>query len=364
MSNRLDGLRRQLAQNKLDAILISQSENRRYLSGFTGSAGFLFISGDKALLATDFRYVEQARTEAQAFEIVRIKGAPPEWLPNLLAGSNIRNLGFEDKDVPFGTYKELTGVLSETGTRVSLIPTNGLVESLRAIKDRDELKLLEEAATLADVALEEVLPNVQPGISEKGLAWKLETVMRQGGSDPLPFEIIVASGPNSALPHARPTSRAISRGEPVVIDLGATVGGYSSDITRTICLGEEDSTFRRVYDIVLGAQLTAISTLQAGMSGEEVDRLARTVISQAGYEENFGHGLGHGIGLAAHEGPRLGPNSSDVLADGMVFTVEPGIYISGWGGVRIEDTVVLEEGKVRPLTKARKTRRQYNDRRQ
>jgi len=357
MSNRLDGFRRRLTQGEFDAIFISQGENRRYLSGFTGSAGSLLISQDKAVLATDFRYIEQARVEAPSFEIFRITGTISDWFPKLATVSGIRKLGFEEKALSFDTYRELTAAIRESGTRISLVPTEGIVESMRAVKDEAELKLLEKAAALADAALDDALPHVHPGISERELAWKLESSMRENGSDPLPFEIIVASGPNSALPHARPTDKALAEGEPVVIDFGARVGGYASDCTRTICLGEEDSAFRRIYDIVLGAQLTAMATLQAGMKGEEADRLGRTVISQAGYEENFGHGLGHGIGLAPHEEPRLGPNSSSILSDGMVFTIEPGIYITGWGGVRIEDTVVLEEGKVRPLTGARKARR-------
>ena len=357
MSNRLDGLRRQLDESEFDALLVSQSENRRYLSGFTGSDGFLLISREKAVLATDFRYIEQAHTEAPSFGIFRIIGKLSDWFPKLINGAGIRKLGFEEKDLSVDTYRQLTAVISEIGAKINLVPTEGLVEALRAVKDEAELKLLEEAAARSDAALDEVLPQVHSGISERELAWRLESSMRRNGGDPLPFEIIVASGPNSALPHARPTDRALAEGEPVVIDLGAKVGGYSSDCTRTICLGEEDNTFRRIYDIVLGAQLTAMATLQAGMTGEEVDRLGRTVISQAGYEEHFGHGLGHGIGLAPHEEPRLGPNSSSILSNGMVFTIEPGIYITGWGGVRIEDTVVLEEGKVRPLTRARKTRR-------
>jgi Xaa-Pro aminopeptidase len=357
MSNRLDELRRRLDENEFDAILVSQSENRRYLSGFTGSDGFLLISQDRAVLATDFRYIEQARTEAPSFEIFRITGKISDWFPKLTNGSGIRKLGFEEKDLSFDTYRQLTTVISEIGAKINLVPAEGMVESLRAVKDEAELKLLEEAAARSDAAFDEVLPHIYPGISERELAWRLESSMRANGGDPLPFEIIVASGPNSALPHATPGDKALAEGEPVVIDLGARVGGYSSDCTRTICLGEEDSTFRRIYDIVLGAQLTTVATLQAGMTGEEVDRLGRTVISQAGYEESFGHGLGHGIGLAPHEEPRLGPNSSSILSNGMVFTIEPGIYITGWGGVRIEDTVVLEEGKARPLTKARKTRR-------
>ncbi|HEY48699.1 MAG TPA: aminopeptidase P family protein [Dehalococcoidia bacterium] len=355
MSNRLDKLRVQLAQHGLDAMLISQGENRRYLSGFTGSSGLLLISQDRAILATDFRYVKQSQDEAPAFELFRIQGDLSRWLPALLEGMDVYKLGFEGKEVPYCTYNDLVAAVRGMDREISLIPTENLVESLRAVKDAEELQLIEKAAALSDAALEAVLPQVQPGTSERELAWKLERFMRQNGSEPLPFDIIVASGPNSALPHAKPTDRPISQNEPVVIDLGATVGGYSSDISRTFYMGAGDNTFHRIYDIVLGAQLTAMATLQAGMNGEQADQLARTVIEQAGYEENFGHGLGHGIGLAAHEEPRLGPNSSDVLTDGMVFTIEPGIYIDGWGGVRIEDTVVLEEGKVRPLTKARKT---------
>lgn len=357
MSNRLDALRRRLGHGDLEAILISQDDNRRYLSGFTGSAGFLLVSQNRALLATDFRYVEQAQAEAPAFDVVRVQGAPSKWLPPLLADLGVRRLGFEDRDLSFGSYRDLTQALGEGGSETGLVPAGGLVEPLRAVKEDAELRSLEAAAALADAALAEVLPGVEAGTSENDLAWRLESYLRQNGSEPLPFEIIVASGPNAARPHARPTDRVIRDGEPVVIDLGARVGGYCSDMTRTICLGDGDGNFARVYDIVLGAQLTAAATLQAGMTGEEVDRLGRTAIAQAGYAENFGHGLGHGVGLAAHEEPRLGPNSEDVLGDGMVFTIEPGIYIPGWGGVRIEDIVALEGNKLRELTTAPKIRR-------
>ena len=357
MSNRIERLRDLLTQNDLDAIFVSQNENRRYLSGFTGSAGFLFISQEKTILATDFRYVEQAQTEAPAFDIFRISNGIPQWFPNLISNLNVTKLGFEETAVSFSTYKELAGALSETEVKTSLIPIKGMVESMRAVKEKGELKFIEEAAALSDAALEEILPQIQPGISEKELAWRLESYMRQNGSETMPFEIIVASGPNSALPHAKPADKAIRENEPIVIDMGARVNGYCSDITRTICLGKEDTTFNRIYDIVLGAQLTAVAALQAGMNGEQVDGLARTVIEQAGHGENFGHGLGHGVGLAAHEEPRLGPGSSDTVSEGMVFTIEPGIYIPGWGGVRIEDMVVIENSMVKTLTRTRKTGR-------
>ncbi|MGB2856101.1 MAG: Xaa-Pro peptidase family protein, partial [Dehalococcoidia bacterium] len=238
MSYRLEKLRQILVEEELDAILISQGENRRYLSGFTGSAGFLLISQDRAILTTDSRYVEQAQAEASTFEVIRIQGALSKWLPPLLSGLDIQRLGFEGRDVPFLTYRELTGVVGEVSGEISLVSIEEFVESLRAVKDQAELQCLEKAAAISDAALEEVLPGAQPGISERELAWELESFMRCNGSEPLPFDIIVASGPNSALPHAKPTNRAIRTSEPVMIDLGANVGGYFSDITRTICLGE------------------------------------------------------------------------------------------------------------------------------
>jgi Xaa-Pro aminopeptidase len=193
-------------------------------------------------------------------------------------------------------------------------------------------------------------------MTEKEVSWEIESFLKENGSESLPFDLIVASGPRSALPHAQPTERPIQKGEPIVVDIGARVDGYCSDLTRTFYLGEADSTFAKVYDIVLGAQLAAIATLESGMSGEQADRLARTVIEEAGHGKDFGHSLGHGVGLACHEEPRLAPRVSSKLIDGMVFTVEPGIYITGWGGVRIEDMVVLEKGKPKVLSQASKIR--------
>jgi Xaa-Pro aminopeptidase len=192
-------------------------------------------------------------------------------------------------------------------------------------------------------------------MSEMEVAWEIEKFLREKGSQPLPFDLIVASGPNAALPHAKPSERIIQTGEPVIVDIGARVNGYTSDMTRTFCLGNPDDTFKKVYDTVLGAQLAALAIIKEDMSGSEADTLARTVIEEAGYKEAFGHGLGHGVGLATHEMPRLGPNSTDKLTSGMVFTVEPGIYLPGWGGVRIEDVAVIDNGKVKSISKARKT---------
>jgi len=231
---------------------------------------------------------------------------------------------------------------------------NGLVESLRAIKEPEEVELITKAVEISDSAVEHIKDVIHVGMSEKEVAWEIEQFMRERGSQSLPFGVIVASGPNAALPHAKPSSRTIQYGEPIIVDIGAKVNGYCSDLTRTICLGTPDNTFNKIYDIVLGTQLTAMATIKEGMTGEEADSLARVVIEEASYGEAFGHGLGHGIGLAPHEWPRLGPNSSENLVDGMVFTIEPGIYLTGWGGVRIEDVVIMENGRIRVITKARK----------
>ena len=187
-------------------------------------------------------------------------------------------------------------------------------------------------------------------MKEREVAWEIEKFLREKGSESMPFDIIVASGPNAALPHAKPTERFISHGEPIVIDLGARVAGYTSDLTRTFFLDSPDETFNNIYGLVLDAQLAAIDYLEVGMSGEQVDGIARKIIEQGGYKDAFGHGLGHGVGLATHEMPRLGPNSIDVLSENMVFTIEPGIYLSGWGGVRIEDMVMIEGGRAKKLS--------------
>jgi len=354
IDRRLQKLRQQLAEKQIDAIFISQMENRRYLSGFDGSAGFLLITPQKAVLATDFRYLEQAETQAPDYEVFRINNDVKEWFPRLIADFDFKTLGFEAEHVTFGMYRQLTGVLKKISSRLKLIATDGLVESLRAIKEHEEIELIARAVDISDRAADYIVDRIYDGVTEKEVAWELEKYLRENGSASIPFDVMVASGPNAALPHAKPSNRAIRAGEPVILDLGARYEGYSSDLSRTIWIGTLDDTLRKVYDTVLGAQLTALAIIKEGMSGSEADKMARTVIEEAGYGEAFGHSLGHGIGLAPHELPRLGPNSNDILADDMVFTVEPGIYLRGWGGVRIEDIAVMEDGKARIISKARK----------
>jgi Xaa-Pro aminopeptidase len=356
MTNRLKKLRDKLAEKEIDAILITQPENRRYLSGFDGTAGYLIITAKKAILATDFRYTEQAKTEAPNFEVKRITGNLNDWFPGLVSDMGIRRLAFEGGDVTFNFHKQLGDALKKKVIFVKLIPVNGMVETIRAVKEPGEIEFIRKAAAITDAAFEYVEKNIKAGMTEKQVAWELEKALRERGSQSLPFDIIVGSGPNAALPHTKPSDRVINEGEPIVIDMGAKYAGYASDLSRTICAGKADAKFREVYNTVLDAQTAAIDATTEGMTGHKADSAAREVIKKAGYGEAFGHSLGHGVGLAEHELPRLGPGSEETLTDGMVFTVEPGIYLSGWGGVRIEDTVVMEKGKVRPITKARKAK--------
>ena len=357
MKSRLLKLRQKLAEKELDAIFISQPENRLYLSGFAGSSGYLLITSQNAVLATDFRYTEQARAQAPDYKVFQISGSMTDWFPGLVTESGIGRLGFEAGDITFALHRELSSILKKAKSRLSLVPVDGLVESLRAVKEPEEIKLISKAVEIADKAFEYVADRVRDGMMEKEVAWELEKYMREHGSQAIPFDIIVASGPNAALPHAKPSERRISADEPVVIDMGARIGGYCSDLSRTICLNmpaHKDDTFNKVYDAVLGAQLAAITMIKEGMTGEEADRCARRIIRKAGFGKAFGHSLGHGVGLAPHEEPRVGPKSAEILSDGMVFSVEPGIYLAGWGGVRIEDVVVMESGRLRVLSKARK----------
>ena len=355
MKNRLERLREKFFTLELDAFFVSSPENRRYLSGFTGSAGFLVISRDAAVLATDFRYTEQAGLQAPDFRIDRISGGL-SWAPELFKELGVKRVGFEAGHMTVALHSAIVNAIKEVegGDGISLLATSQFIDPLRAIKDPDELALVTRAMEIADHAFAVVSPTIEVGDTEESVAWRLEWAMREAGAEALAFDTIVASGPNAAKPHHHPTERRIGAGEPVVMDFGARYMGYNSDMTRTICLGEPDEMFRVVYDTVLNAQLTASVTVTPEMNSGECDGIARDIIDKAGYGERFGHSLGHGIGLAVHEYPRVSPRTDDPLVDGTIFTIEPGIYIPGWGGVRIEDTVVMENGKVRSLTTSHK----------
>ena len=355
-NNRLHKIREKLPEKRIDGIIISQPENRFYLSGFNGTAGYLIVTGDKSILATDFRYTEQAANQAPDYEIIRIKGNLDEWFPNLIKRLNIRRLGFESQQVTHEEYRRYRSAFKKAGLPVWLIATSDIVEDLRTIKNSDEIRCIEKAVAICDKAYTQVESKITPGMTEEQVAWELEKSLRENGSEVLPFEIIVASGPNAALPHHQSSERIVQDNEPVLIDMGARYGGYASDLTRTLFTGKPDDTFLKIYKTVLDAQETAVSIIKEKMIGHTADNVARKIIDDAGYGDMFGHSLGHGIGLAAHELPHVSPDSKHRLTDGMVFTVEPGIYISGWGGIRIEDTVVMENGKTRAITQARKVR--------
>jgi len=361
LKNRLQKLRQGLAEKEIDAILISQPENRRYLSNFDGSSGYLLITPKDTILAADFRYIEQAKMQAPDYQIFQIMGDMASWFPNLIAELNLRKLGFEAGHITVSLYRQLSDILEKAKSKLKLIAVDRLVESLRAIKEPEEIELITKAVEISDAAFECAEEIIHIGMSEKEVAWEIEKIIHENGSETVPFEVIVASGPNAALPHAKPSSRTIQSGEPILIDMGARVDGYSSDLSRTICLGTPSETFAKIYNAVLDAQLAAMAMIKEGMTGDEADKTARTVIQQAGYGPAFGHALGHGIGLASHELPRLGPNSMDKLASGMVFTIEPGIYLAGWGGVRIEDMVVMEDGKLKTISKAKKMGVRYDN---
>ena len=254
------------------------------------------------------------------------------------------------------THSAFQKAVSEAGQSNGLVmvETPDVVDRMRSVKDPEEMALLARAIELTDWALEEVASTMGPGVTEQEVAWELEKAMRERGADGLAFDIIVGAGPNGALPHHRADDTVIGDGQPVVIDMGAKYHGYCADLTRTIIVGEPDEKLRLVYQTVLSAQLAAEEMVETEMTGAEADAIARDIIAEAGYGENFGHSLGHGVGLAVHEYPKLGPNADDILEDGMVFTIEPGIYLSDWGGVRIEDIVVMENGRARVISQAPK----------
>ena len=354
-SRRLATLRERMVELDVDGFLISSAANRRYLSGFSGSNGYLAITADNAVLATDFRYVEQAQGESPGFEVRQIRGGEP-WFPDLAADLGMRRVGFEADEMSVSAFSRLRSDVedSENDLKVELEETAGVIEWIRAVKDSYEIDALDRAVQIADEALAIVRAEVSVGMTERDISWALHRQMRRLGAEGPSFDTIVAVGPNAALPHHRADETEVRRGEPIVIDMGANYRGYRSDLTRTFVVGESDDKFRHIYGIVLRAQEAAIDAAAPGMTGEEIDSVAREAIRDAGYGDEFGHGLGHGVGLVIHERPMVAPKSEDIVENGMVFTIEPGIYISGWGGVRIEDVVVMEDGRARPLTRSPK----------
>lgn len=324
----------------IDGFLVTSSYNRRYMSNFTGSAGVVLISNDKALFITDFRYTEQAGKQCQGYEVVQHTGSIPEKLASLVQQLGIKKLGFEQDHVTYSSYQTFDKAID-----AELVPISGEIEKLRLIKDESEIKILKGAANIADAAFTHILNFIQPGKTEIEVANELEFFMRKEGATSSSFDMIVASGHRGALPHGVASDKVIEKGELVTLDFGAYYNGYVSDITRTVAVGQPDAKMQEIYHIVLEAQLRGMKGIKPGITGKEADALTRDYITEKGYGDNFGHSTGHGIGLEVHEGPGLSSKSDIVLEPGMVVTCEPGIYLPGLGGVRIEDdTIITKDG--------------------
>jgi Xaa-Pro aminopeptidase len=351
MPTRLERLSPLVDEAQVDVLLVTGHENRRYLSGFTGSAGAMLVTTTGVWLIVDFRYWEQAARQAPNCEIVRLEPMTrlESLLPGLIAAHGWQRVGVEADHLTVDAFDSLTQAFQD-GPAVTLVKTTGLIEQLRQSKDARELQAIQAAIDLTDQAMEHAAGLLRPGLSEAALAWELESYMRTHGAEGLAFPVIVAFGPNSALPHHHPGERLLQPADPIVIDMGARVDGYCADLTRSFCLAPESSRYSEVYAVVLEALQTAEQQLHAGLTGQQADAIARDVINNRGYGSFFGHGLGHSLGLAIHEPPSLSRLNEQPLPVGAIETIEPGIYIPDWGGIRIEDVVVLEEQRARILT--------------
>lgn len=345
---RLEQLRRQMHRESIDACVVMRPENARYLSGFSGGESTLYITLEKAYLLTDFRYIEQAGFQAPAFEI--IDAGHDHFMALAELGQQAEKVGFEGD---FVTYLDF-GRLKAAFPAAQLLSLPDLVTHLRSVKDETEISLIRRAVAIADAAFHTILTTIEVGQTEAEIGLNLEFSMRRAGASGGSFDFIVASGVRSSLPHGTASSKRVQAGELLTMDFGAVYEGYCSDITRTVFIGEPEDKHREIYELVLAAQQAGIRAVEPGRPGKEVDGIARSIIEQAGYGDYFGHGLGHSVGLAIHEGPNLNKREERRLEPGMIVTVEPGIYIPEWGGVRIEDMVLVTEDGCQVLTQAPK----------
>ena len=357
---RLTALREKIPDISPDTLWIIRPENRRYLSGFkaddmqlTESSGSLLITETKTFLITDSRYSIEARKESVGFEVITLKKSLIEAFPDLLARLGTATLGFEEDFLIWSIHQQLAKRCKKLTPPIRLRPIKGLIDKMREIKDPSEIRAIKASADIMSEILGEVIAGLEPGQSEREIAWRIESLAREAGAEDLAFPPIVASGPNSALPHAIPTARKIRAKEPVILDVGIKLDGYCCDMTRTVFLGTPGPKFRKVYRTVRQAQLYALEKIRPGVESTVPDTAARGFIKDAGFGGYFGHSLGHGVGLATHENPKLGPEKPVKLKKGMVATIEPGIYIPGKGGVRLEEMVVIEKDGPRILTKNR-----------
>lgn len=350
IEKRIENLRKTFKANEIDGLLVFIQENRFYLSGFEGedsqfdeTAGILVIGKEKLILATDSRFVFQAKTEAPLYEVYCYKTGLDKELPAIMELAGIKTAGFESVRVTMDLFQKMNKAVKDYGQDLKLKPVSGLIEKFREIKDEDEISIIKKALIIAENGLKNILPDLLCGMTEKQGAWLLEKTLREMGAEDLSFSTITAAGINAAKPHAVPSNTQFKEEQTVLFDWGIILDRYCSDITRTFYIGKKDNKFDKIFEIVKKAQDAGTNAIKEGATGRDVDMAARKIIEDAGYGKYFGHGLGHGVGMAVHEAPRLSPLSDSVLKEGMVVTVEPGIYIPEWGGIRLENMVVVRK---------------------
>ena len=349
MEARIARLRALLAEKVVDAVLVTKEENVHYFSGFRGDSTALLVTPEQLILVTDSRYTEQAAAEAPAYEIVEQRDGLYKKIAEVAMDCGIIALAFEGGVLSYDSYTKMQGLLGEISFDTSLN-----LDPLRQVKDADEIALIRRACKIADEGFAHILSYIQPGMTEMEVAAELEHHMRTLGSERPAFQTIIASGVRGSLPHGVASDKMIVRGELVTMDFGAVCAGYHSDITRTICVGRADARQREVYDAVLTAQQRALAAIRPDVTGVEVDRVARDSLAEHNLNQYFVHGLGHSLGLEIHEEPRLSKAGETLLQPNMLITDEPGVYIPGWGGIRIEDTVLITTDGAEPLTHAPK----------
>ena len=339
-----------LKKNNLDRMIVTEINHVKYLSGYTGSNGIIVLAPPKAYFLTDFRYATQAPKEVKNCQIIIASRQLMTELPKLPAFSKGVRVGVEAEFVSL----KLMNTLKELLPAITFKTTEQLIESLSIVKDQDEIGRIKKAVRIADKAFSEILNSLKPGVTENEIALELEFKMRRLGAENIAFETIIASGLRSSMPHGRASDKKLRKGDFVTLDFGALYRGYASDITRTVVLGKATEKQKKIYQIVLNAQKSACRAVKPGLACSRLDGLARDIIMKAGYGDYFGHGLGHGLGMLVHDRPTLNPQSNDVLEPGMVVTIEPGIYIPNWGGVRVEDDVLVTATGGQILTKSPK----------
>lgn len=345
MMVRVEKLRKKMQEENLDSFLVTSPYNLRYLTNFTGTTGLAVITLDKAFFITDFRYTEQAANQAQGFEIIKNVGPIFDEVADLVKKENLNALAFEETTVSFLEYSVLEEIIN-----AELIPVSGMIEELREVKDEEEIAIIEKACSIADMAYDHILKMIRPGMTEIEVANQVDFYMRSLGATSVSFDTIVASGLRSAMPHGVASDKVIEQGDLITLDFGCYYQGYVSDMTRTFAIGDPGEKLKEIYQIVLDAQLAVLEAAKPGLTGIQLDAVARDYITKYGYGEAFGHSTGHGIGLEIHEGPNVSSRAEKQFVPGNVITDEPGIYLPGIGGVRIEDDLLITKEGNRVLT--------------